>query len=138
MFYCEVPKDSFIFKQGDKASSYFIVNEGSMEVIINEQVKKVIKPGEGFGDLALLFNAERSASIRACQNCGLWGIDRTTFRKVVEEMVSKQYKENRKFMEKIKFFRDIFFLDRMLIIFLRKSHRTTKGFNSDSIYTTKI
>ena len=105
MFYCEIEPQQYIFKQGDKASAYFILNDGTMEVIIHDQVKRVIKEGEGFGELALLFNADRSASIRSCEKCGLWGIERTTFRKVVQEMMSKQYKENRKFMEKIKFFR---------------------------------
>jgi len=105
MFYCEVEAQEFIFKQGDKASAYFILNDGSMQIIIHDQVKKVIKGGEGFGELALLFNAERSASVRACEKCGLWGIERHTFRKVVQEMMGKQYKENRKFLEKIKFFR---------------------------------
>lgn len=109
MFYCEVPAGQFIFKQGEPASTYFIINVGSTEVIIHDQVRRVLKSGEGFGELALLFNAERSASVRAVEKCGLWGIDRRTFRKVVQEMMSKQYKENRKFMEKIKFFRKFFF-----------------------------
>lgn len=105
MFYCQVKEGEYIFKQGDKASAYFILNNGSMEIIIHEQVKRVIKSGDGFGEMALLFNSERSASVRACELCGLWGIDRTTFRKVVQEMISKQFKENRRFMEKIQFFR---------------------------------
>lgn len=28
MFYCEVNEGEYIFKEGDKASSYFIINEG--------------------------------------------------------------------------------------------------------------
>ena len=35
----------------------------------------------------------------------MWAIDRRTFRKAVEEMVSKEFEENRKFIENIKFFR---------------------------------
>lgn len=117
MFYCEVDSESFIFKQGDQASSYFILNEGSMEIIIHDQVKKVIKSGEGFGELALLFNSERSASVKAREKCGLWGIDRGTFRKVVQDMMNKQHKENRKFMEKIKFFSNFFKKQKKLCLY---------------------
>ena len=63
-----------------------------------------MKSGEGFGELALLYNAKRSASIKALENCSLWGIDRNTFRKAVEEMANKQSKENKVFMEKVQFY----------------------------------
>lgn len=62
---------------------------------------KNLTQGEPFGELALLYNAPRSASIKAVQKCGLWYIDRTTFRKNVEEMVAKEYTENRNFLQHI-------------------------------------
>jgi cGMP-dependent protein kinase len=107
MFYCEVEPEQFIFQQGDNASSYFIVDHGSLNIIINNEIKRTVKDGEGFGELALLFNAPRSASVKALEHCGLWGIDRNTFRKAVEEMSSKQCKENRKFMENVNFFQNL-------------------------------
>lgn len=107
MFYCELEAGQFIFKQGDNASSYFIVDHGSLTIIINNEEKKIIKEGEAFGELALLFNSNRSASVKALENCGLWGIDRNTFRKAVEEMSSKQCKENRKFLENVNFFQNL-------------------------------
>ena len=107
MFYCEIEAEQFIFQQGDNASSYFIVDHGSLAIIINNDVKKTVKEGEGFGELALIFNAPRSASVKALEKCGLWGIDRNTFRKAVEEMSSKQCKENRKFMENVNFFQNL-------------------------------
>lgn len=38
MFYCEVDVSNFIFQQGDDASSYFIIEKGSMSIIINNEV----------------------------------------------------------------------------------------------------
>lgn len=107
MFYCEIEANKYIFQQGDNASSYFIVDHGSLSIIINQESKKIIKEGEAFGELALLFNAPRSASVKAIEKCGLWGIDRNTFRKAVEEMSSKQCKENRKFLENVNFFQNL-------------------------------
>ena len=81
-----------------------------MEVIVNGKVKRELKQGDGFGELALLYNAPRSASVKALEKCQLWGIDRNTFRKAVEEMITKEYEENRKFMEVVRFFCNLFIL----------------------------
>ena len=51
---------------------------------------------DGFGELALLYNANRSSTVKALENCKLWGIDRDNFRKAVDEMITKEYEENRK------------------------------------------
>ncbi len=82
----------------------FKLERGALEVIVNGKVKRELKQGDGFGELALLYNAPRSASVKALEKCQLWGIDRNTFRKAVEEMITKEYEENRKFMEVVRFF----------------------------------
>ncbi|KRX03427.1 Protein kinase-like domain [Pseudocohnilembus persalinus] len=107
MFYCEVAQQQFIFQQSYPASSFFILERGSMEVIVNDKTKRELKAGDGFGELALLYNAPRSASVRALELCNLWGIDRNTFRRAVEEMITKEYEENRKFMEVVRFFHNL-------------------------------
>lgn len=104
MFYCEVSSNEFVFKQGDNASSFFILESGALEVIVNEKHVRVLKAGDGFGELALLYSAQRSASIKSMNQCRLWGIDRHTFRKAVEEIITKEYEENRKFIDAVKFF----------------------------------
>lgn len=84
---------------------YLKKESGQLEVIVNNQTKRIIKTGECFGEIALLYHAKRSASIRAKENAKLWGIDRQTFRKAVEEMSAKEYTENRAFIENIEIFR---------------------------------
>jgi cGMP-dependent protein kinase len=95
MFYCEVLQSQLIFKQGEAATSFFILERGGMEVIVNDKAKRELKAGDGFGELALLYNAPRSATVKALEHCNLWGIDRNTFRRAVEEMITKEYEENR-------------------------------------------
>lgn len=51
----------------------------------NGEPPKMVKSyehGESFGELALMYNTPRAASIRAKTNCILWAMDRTTFQKV--------------------------------------------------------
>jgi len=78
-----VKQGNYIIKQGDNASSFFVLQKGRLDVIINGESKREIRPQEGFGELALLYNAPRSASLRAKEDCCLWGIDRTAFKKAV-------------------------------------------------------
>ncbi|EAR92057.2 CGMP-dependent kinase 9-1 (macronuclear) [Tetrahymena thermophila SB210] len=107
MFYCELQEGETIIKEEDNASTFFILEQGRIQVSVKDNVKRDIVPGEGFGELALLYNAPRSASCKALQKCHLWGIDRATFRRVVEEMITKEYEQNRKFIENHKFFQNL-------------------------------
>lgn len=107
MFYCEVEKGAYVFRQNDQASCFFIIHEGEVTVEINKQDKqdkKILKKKSCFGDLALMYNATRSASIYASETTRFWAIDRRTFKKVVEEVATTKFKENREFIEKVPFF----------------------------------
>jgi len=73
-------------------------------VNINEQDKSILGPGRPFGELALLYNAPRSASILALEESYLWGIDGYTFRQIVQEMITKDISQNKMFIEKVPFF----------------------------------
>jgi len=42
-------------------------------------------PGEAFGELALLYNAPRAATIKAVSDCVLFSLDRQTFNHVVKD-----------------------------------------------------
>lgn len=63
-----------------------------------------MKKGESFGELALLYSAPRSATIKASSECFLYAIDRKSFKKVVEEIAIQNYQKNRQFIESISFF----------------------------------
>lgn len=40
-------------------------------------------PGRVFGELAILYNCTRTASIKALSNCKLWAVDRQTFQAIM-------------------------------------------------------
>lgn len=99
--FCKVDEGQYLIKQGDSASCFFLLHEGKMSVEIDGEVKRKLSPLDGgFGELALLFNAPRSASIRAETPCFLWYIDRRTFKRAVEEVISGSYNENKAFIDK--------------------------------------
>jgi cAMP-dependent protein kinase regulator len=46
---------------------------------------KTYESGESFGELALLYNAPRAASIKAKNTCNLYELDRETFNHIVKD-----------------------------------------------------
>ena len=42
-------------------------------------------PGEGFGELALLYNCPRAATIKATVDSKVWRLDRDTFNHIVKD-----------------------------------------------------
>lgn len=71
------PKE-FIFHKGDIGQSMFFVSNGSVEVLLDNQ-KIVLGSGSFFGELAILNNAPRVASVRTISYCDLLEISQSDF-----------------------------------------------------------
>ena len=93
---------SIVFEQDRPSKSYFVVRSGLLEVFTDRKRVNKISPGEGFGELALLHDNPRSATVRCVEFTALWTIERLTFRKVIEDMNAKIYEKNREFLDKVK------------------------------------
>ena len=90
-----------VFEQDKTSKSYYVVKYGSLEVLVNGKRVSKIHSGEGFGELALLHDNPRAATVRTLEKSSMWGIDRATFRRVIEEMNTTIYEQNREFLEKV-------------------------------------
>ena len=100
-------KDDYIIKQGDNGDYVYIIEKG--ELICEKVFKKgdpptylkTYKEGELFGELALLYNAPRAATIYAKTDCVLWALDRLTFNSIVKESAINKREKYKKFLETI-------------------------------------
>ncbi|HBR68636.1 MAG TPA: cyclic nucleotide-binding protein [Rhodospirillaceae bacterium] len=73
-----------IMRQGDKGESAYIIEEGSVEIFIQredgtEQTVGTRGPGSIIGEMAIIDNAPRTATVRAVQNCTLLEITQEDF-----------------------------------------------------------
>ncbi|CAG77799.1 YALI0F04422p [Yarrowia lipolytica CLIB122] len=72
-----------IITQGDEGDYFYIVESGAVEFIKDGVKVNSSGPGSSFGELALMYNAPRAATVVATQPCVLWSLDRVTFRKIL-------------------------------------------------------
>ncbi len=107
MFFAKIRKNSYIFKQNSKATCFFVIWEGKFSVEINGEEKKVLGKGSSFGELALLYNAPRSAALKAKEDCSVWGIQRNIFKSVLQEMNNKEKSDNMKIINQIAFLEEM-------------------------------
>lgn len=96
-----VEPGAVIFEQGAAASNFYILEKGKLDVIINGNKVNEAKPGECFGELALIQNSKRSATLRAVLKSSMWVIDRTTFRAALETLNRQSLDENRSFLSSV-------------------------------------
>lgn len=69
--------------------------------VINGETKnlKEYQPGEVFGELALLYNAPRAATITAKVESKLWALDRRTFNFIVKDSAQKRSEKYEEFLQ---------------------------------------
>ena len=78
----------WLFRQGEPGASLYIVLTGRLEIVIEGEPEKVIRilgRGDSVGELALLTESPRSASVRARRDSELLYVTREHFAKLLDE-----------------------------------------------------
>jgi CRP-like cAMP-binding protein len=81
-------KDDMIFAEGEPAEEIFIIRKGSVKIARvsgnGEILLEIIKPGDAFGEMALLEAKPRSASAVAHERCELMVVNQTNFDQMIK------------------------------------------------------
>jgi CRP-like cAMP-binding protein/Zn-dependent protease len=80
-----------IVRQGERATAFFVVRRGTLEIIEEdeasgvERLLRVLGPGESFGELGVATAAPRAATVRSLSEAELFEIDKSTFDRLLAD-----------------------------------------------------
>jgi MFS family permease len=72
-----------VFNQGDVGDRYYVIESGSADVIGDGRLVATLGPGEGFGEIALMRQVPRTATVRAADELRLQALRSDHFLPVV-------------------------------------------------------
>ncbi|OMJ71203.1 hypothetical protein SteCoe_30645 [Stentor coeruleus] len=110
-----------IIEQGQDGNELFVVESGKLEctkIFKQEEGPKFLKfyhSGEAFGELALLYNSPRAATIKAVTECKCWCLDRGTFNHIVKDAAMRKRERYEKFLDGVEVFKSIDVYEKMQI-----------------------
>mmetsp|Transcript_5339 Transcript_5339/g.9536 ORF Transcript_5339/g.9536 Transcript_5339/m.9536 type:complete len:770 (+) Transcript_5339:30-2339(+) len=112
MFPKEVNSGENIITQGEEGDNFYIVKEGSFDVFVRRndvEATKVLQygPGDMFGELALMYNATRAATVTATSDSKLWALDRDSFQMMLTTAENTQRKLYEGFLDSVEIFQDL-------------------------------
>lgn len=90
-----------IIRQGDEGDNFYIIDEGEVEVYVNNVPVVVLGEGCSFGELALIYGTPRAATVIAKTDCKLWAIDRDTYRRILMGSTIRKRKMYEEFLSKV-------------------------------------
>lgn len=77
----------FVFHEGEIGHNMYFISKGSVEVTSKDgaTVYATLTEGDFFGEIALLMNQPRTASIRSVDYCDLYTLEKKTLERVLED-----------------------------------------------------
>lgn len=79
---------SVLAKEGDRGLGFFLIVDGTAKVSVNGRSRKKLGPGDFFGEIALLDEGPRSATVTAESPIRLLGLPAWTFKSLIEQQPS--------------------------------------------------
>ena len=105
MYKKECNKGDIIINEGEIGKHFYVIRQGKFEINTKKDGLVMIGcPGECFGELALLYNAPRAATVKCVSNGVLWVLKRSDLRRIQYENTKKDIKENINFLKNISLF----------------------------------
>ncbi|XP_067013580.2 cGMP-dependent protein kinase, isozyme 1 isoform X3 [Anabrus simplex] len=101
MYIKELHGDSFLIQEGEIGTHLYVSAEGKFEIIKGGVVLGQFGPGVTFGELAILYNCKRKASIRVLVDSKVWVLDRKVFQRIMMSTGLQKIEDNVHFLRSV-------------------------------------
>uniref|UniRef100_A0A1I8IVE7 cAMP-dependent protein kinase type II regulatory subunit n=1 Tax=Macrostomum lignano TaxID=282301 RepID=A0A1I8IVE7_9PLAT len=106
MFERRVQPNEMVIRQGEDGDNFYVIRSGCYQVIIEAtqadgevRIVHQFRDSGSFGELALLHNQPRSATVKAISPGALWAMDRRAFRAIVLPAEQRRRREFAELLE---------------------------------------
>ncbi|XP_015423818.1 PREDICTED: cAMP-dependent protein kinase type II-alpha regulatory subunit isoform X2 [Myotis davidii] len=120
MFEKIVKADEHVIDQGDDGDNFYVIERGTYDILVTKDdhtraVGQYDNRGS-FGELALMYNTPRAATIVATSEGALWALDRGTFRRIIVKNNAQKRKMFESFLESVPLLKSLEASERMKIV----------------------
>jgi len=81
----QLARGDSLFREGEKGEKMYVLLQGEMEILLGDFVLETVRQGALIGEMALIDDSPRTASVVAKTPCRLAEIDRRRFHFLVQQ-----------------------------------------------------
>ncbi|XP_017047429.2 LOW QUALITY PROTEIN: cGMP-dependent protein kinase, isozyme 2 forms cD4/T1/T3A/T3B [Drosophila ficusphila] len=107
MYPVKYPAKNLIIKEGDVGSIVYVMEDGRVEVSREGKYLSTLSGAKVLGELAILYNCQRTATITAITECNLWAIERQCFQTIMMRTGLIRQAEYSDFLKSVPIFKDL-------------------------------
>ncbi|KAJ8380483.1 hypothetical protein SKAU_G00012610 [Synaphobranchus kaupii] len=94
-------KGDYVIKQGEAGNHLFVLADGQLDVFQQSKLLTTIAVWTAFGELAILYNCTRTASVRAVSQVKTWALDREVFQNIMRMTAETRHEQYRSFLRSV-------------------------------------
>ncbi|KFZ60291.1 cGMP-dependent protein kinase 2 [Podiceps cristatus] len=98
---------SYVIRQGEPGNHIFVLKEGSLEVFQQNKLLSSIPVWTAFGELAILYNCTRTASVKAITKVKTWALDREVFQNIMRVTAQTRQAQYRNFLRSVSLLKNL-------------------------------
>ncbi|CAH8642146.1 unnamed protein product [Schistosoma rodhaini] len=102
-----VPANCYIIREGDDGGHLYVGEEGEFEVSKGGKRLYIMGAGRCFGELALLYNCKRTASVKAVTDARVWVLERACFQAIMMKTGLERIEERKAFLRSVPLLKDL-------------------------------
>ncbi|KAM6922144.1 cGMP-dependent protein kinase 2 [Lycodopsis pacificus] len=96
-----------VIQEGEPGNYLYVLADGLLEVIQNGKLLGEMRPGTAFGELAILYNCKRTATVKAVSQSHIWALDRKTFQTIMMRTTQARHEEYFNFLRSVSLLRGL-------------------------------
>ncbi|KAM4636554.1 cGMP-dependent protein kinase 2-like [Discoglossus pictus] len=100
-------QSQLVIQEGAAGNHLYVLAEGLLDVIQNSRLLGQMHPGTAFGELAILYNCKRTATVKAVTDSKIWVLDRQVFQSIMMSSAQAQHQEYFSFLRSVSLLKDL-------------------------------